>query len=286
MLRKVHSKLGTAGFIISIVALVAALSGGAYAASGGLTGKQKKEVEKIAKSVSKPGKTGATGPAGTTGAKGETGATGGQGPQGGPGGQGEPGAKGETGAAGASGTEGNPGISPTVVELSPTAAGKCEGVGGVKVIGVEPGEEGSACNGKNGTNGTGGGGEYPEHLPAGRTMSGYWQILGAASPQIGTFGAVTTISFPLPLAVATSETVLVKESDPSQVEEEKCPGTGEEPKASAGVLCLYVLGNNSETEPLTLKAGAGKAFGAELVFEPSDKGFGSWAVTAPAAPGA
>ncbi|MBA3867401.1 MAG: hypothetical protein H0X42_13840 [Solirubrobacterales bacterium] len=46
---RIHQKLGTAGFIISIVALVAALGGGAYAASGGLSGKQKKEVEKIAK---------------------------------------------------------------------------------------------------------------------------------------------------------------------------------------------------------------------------------------------
>jgi hypothetical protein len=48
MLRRVHQKLGTAGFVISIVALVAALGGGAYAASGSLSGKQKQEVSKIA----------------------------------------------------------------------------------------------------------------------------------------------------------------------------------------------------------------------------------------------
>ena len=53
MLTRIHRKLGTAGFVISIVALVAALGGGAYAASGGLTGKQKKEVEKIAKKYAK-----------------------------------------------------------------------------------------------------------------------------------------------------------------------------------------------------------------------------------------
>jgi hypothetical protein len=65
--------------------LVVALGGGAYAASGGLTGKQKKEVEKIAKSVSKPGKTGAAGPAGPAGAAG---------------------AKGDAGTAGTAGTNG------------------------------------------------------------------------------------------------------------------------------------------------------------------------------------
>ena len=33
MFDRIHQKLGTAGFVISIVALVAALGGGAYAAS-------------------------------------------------------------------------------------------------------------------------------------------------------------------------------------------------------------------------------------------------------------
>jgi hypothetical protein len=93
MLTKIHQKLGTAGFIISIVALVAALGGGAYAASGGLTGKQKKEVEKIAKKYA--GKPGATGPAGTAGAAG---------------GKGDTGAKGDSGAAGAAGTAGANGV--------------------------------------------------------------------------------------------------------------------------------------------------------------------------------
>jgi hypothetical protein len=67
-IRKVHEKLGTAGFIISIVALVAAMGGGAYAASGGLTKKESKEVEKIAKKYAgkyagKPGADGADGAA-------------------------------------------------------------------------------------------------------------------------------------------------------------------------------------------------------------------------------
>jgi hypothetical protein len=95
MFTKIHERLGTAGFVISIVALVAALSGGAYAASGGLTGKQKKEVTKIAKQYAgKPGAAGPTGPAGPAGA---------------PGAKGEVGAKGDTGNQGIQGVPGPPG---------------------------------------------------------------------------------------------------------------------------------------------------------------------------------
>jgi hypothetical protein len=100
-LSKLHQRLGTAGFIISIVALVAALGGGAYAASGGLSGKQKKEVEKIAKKYAgKPGPAGAAGPKGDTGAAGAAGA---KGDQGVPGAAGSPGAAGTAGAPGLTG---------------------------------------------------------------------------------------------------------------------------------------------------------------------------------------
>ena len=114
MFNRIHQKLGTAGFIISIVALVAALGGGAYAASGGLTGKQKKEVEKIAKSVSKPGKTGAPGPAGPAGA---AGAKGDAGPAG---------AAGATGTAGANGANGSNGTNGTTGFTSTLPGGKTE----------------------------------------------------------------------------------------------------------------------------------------------------------------
>jgi hypothetical protein len=98
MFSTIHQKLGTAGFVISIVALVAALGGGAYAASGGLSGKQKKEVEKIAKKYAgKPGATGATGATGPAGAAGTAGTTGAEGKTGQEGKQGLRGVPGETG---------------------------------------------------------------------------------------------------------------------------------------------------------------------------------------------
>jgi hypothetical protein len=106
MLTRVHQKLGTAGFIISIIALVAALGGGAYAASGGLSGKQKKEVEKIAKKFAgKPGATGATGAAGAPGAKGDAGAKGDTGSEGK---QGAQGIQGIQGIQGKQGIQGSP----------------------------------------------------------------------------------------------------------------------------------------------------------------------------------
>jgi Collagen triple helix repeat (20 copies) len=118
MISRIHGKLGTAGFIISIVALVAALGGGAYAASGGLTGKQKKEVEKIAKKYAgKPGPAGASGPTGLGGAKGDSGAkgdTGAAGANGTNGAPGTPGAKGEKGAKGDTGEAGKTGFTKTL----------------------------------------------------------------------------------------------------------------------------------------------------------------------------
>jgi hypothetical protein len=48
MISRIHSKLGTAGLVVALVALVVALTGVAFAASG-LNSKQKKEVKKIAK---------------------------------------------------------------------------------------------------------------------------------------------------------------------------------------------------------------------------------------------
>jgi hypothetical protein len=98
MFKRIHEKLGTAGLIIAVVALVAALSGAAIAAAPKLNPTQKKEVTKIAKKYA--GKPGATGPAGPQGPAGAPGAKGDAGVKGDPG---TPGAKGATGATGPAG---------------------------------------------------------------------------------------------------------------------------------------------------------------------------------------
>jgi hypothetical protein len=102
MFSRIQQKLGTAGFVIAIVALIVALGGAAYAAMPGLNSKQKKEVKKIATGLVKSGPAGPNGPAG---AKGDIGAQG---------------ASGATGAAGGTGPEGPPGPpGPTDTKLPP-----------------------------------------------------------------------------------------------------------------------------------------------------------------------
>ncbi|HVQ58663.1 MAG TPA: hypothetical protein VMS60_07120 [Solirubrobacterales bacterium] len=100
--RAIKEPFGTAGLIVACIALVVALGGGAYAASGGLTGKQKKEVKKIAKEVA--------GAPGAPGAPGLAGPAGPQGPQGPPGADGATGGKGATGATGKAGKDGVTGV--------------------------------------------------------------------------------------------------------------------------------------------------------------------------------
>jgi len=88
MLSRIHSKLGTAGLVVAVIALVAALTGAAFAA-GGLTKKQEKRVIAIAKKYA--GKQGPVGPQGPQGAKGDAGAKGDTGPKGEKGAKGDPG---------------------------------------------------------------------------------------------------------------------------------------------------------------------------------------------------
>jgi hypothetical protein len=100
MLNRIRDRFGTAGLVVSIMALVLALGGGAFAASGGLNAKQKKQVKAIAKTFAgKPGAAGAVGPAGPAGAKGDQGLKGDQGFKG------DKGDKGDTGDQGTFSTE-------------------------------------------------------------------------------------------------------------------------------------------------------------------------------------
>jgi hypothetical protein len=94
MFSRIHRRLGTAGLIVAVIALVVALAGTAFAVAG-LNKKQKKEVTQIAKRFAgHNGATGATGPAGAAGATGPPGVNGKDG---------APGPAGATGATGATG---------------------------------------------------------------------------------------------------------------------------------------------------------------------------------------
>jgi len=131
MLSRLHNKLGTAGLVVSIVALIAALSGAAIAAPKFITKPEAKkiatkEAKKWAKKIPGP-----TGPAGPQGAPGAPGAQGPVGPAGAPGAKGATGATGKTGAPGAPGDDGatgptgatGPGLEPMILPPGETETG-------------------------------------------------------------------------------------------------------------------------------------------------------------------
>lgn len=264
MISRIHRQLGTAGFVIVIVALVAALGGGAYAASGGFSAQQKSEIRRIAKGVVQPG------PQGSAGTPGSQGLPGPQGPQGA---QGAPGEQGLQGEKGDKGDRGFKGESVFVVPLdADNGTGHCEEGGGAKF--VDDTGEAFACNGEGGE---GGGGGYPDTLPTGHAETGFWESQGEKGFVLGNIFVVTTISFPLPLATAPTETVLI-DSDATAEEHAKCPGELFDPKATAGVLCLYP----ARVEPPATPGGPGaQKFGAVLFFPKTYETYGSWAVLAP-----
>jgi hypothetical protein len=136
MFSKMHRKFGTAGLIVAVVSLVAALSGAALAKGVIIT-----KLSQIAPGVQKKlkGKAGPPGPAGL------------QGPQG---------AKGDPGTPGAAGRDG---INPIGSEFS-GEKGACK-EGGVEIKG---GNISFVCNGAVGPTDT--------KLPSGKTLAGLWQF--------------------------------------------------------------------------------------------------------------
>jgi hypothetical protein len=226
------SKNITPASVLALVALVFAITGGAFAASGGGSSPSHATLTAIASKAKPKAKTAPRGPAGPKGATGVTGATGPAGPAGatGPGGSAGPaGAKGETGAGGATGPAGSQGEKGT------------------------PGNEGPEGNdGKEGSPWTAGG-----TLPSGKTETGTWGARFEGTAEAFSF---SSISFPIPLAASLTDKgpgeehtyyVTLEEQkeekgqkDPAGCEGEPKPGekvkgTVENPQAAKGNLCLY-----------------------------------------------
>ena len=262
--------------ILALVALVFAVTGGAFAATGATGGgsphgtltasaaAKKKAAPKPVRGPAGPkGATGATGPAGPAGPAGATGPGGAQGPQ---------------GPAGNNGSNGEKGLQG------------------------EPGK-----NGKNGEQGEQGppGEPWPAGgtLPAGKTETGAWGFATSIEAG-GSLEPLIPISFNIPLktALARADVHFVtnfewKEHIPAPPP--ACQGSPEAPSAAAGSLCIYaaqglessegksaLTGTGTDT-PGESAAGAGTA-GAVLVLEIAGIAgeraamAGAWAVTAPA----
>ncbi len=196
------------------LALVFAMSGGAYAASRYVITSTKQISPKVLKSLQ--GKAGASGAQGLVGAQGAAGPAG---PQG------SAGAKGENGTNGAAGT-------------SVTSAEAKAKIGPCKEGGSEfKAAAGTtyACNGEKGKEGTFGG----QALPAGKTLTGAFAATGFAEagfPEPGYSLAETAVSFALPVPgepvghyIPAGETTLPA----------GCTGNVHEPGAEEGNLCVF-----------------------------------------------
>ncbi len=266
MFASFRTRFGIPG-IISVIALVFAMLGGAYAASGpgndlaSASGKQSKQGKR-----GKPGKRGPAGPAGP---------------------QGLVGPQGPVGATGAPGGPGTDGISAKGSSFGPTeepVGEPCEGSGGVEV--TSSGSPAFVCNGKGGSPWTPDG-----TLPGGATETGSWFLETNAGGE-----GFSPLSLAVPLAAPLDEahTIAVKKevTPPAVCDDGVEPPPGpENPEADPGYLCIFtaeytgsglvVFGvrpsSNGEVEIATSKNGglvwAGDTGG------PGVLGWGTWAVT-------
>ncbi len=260
--------------VAATLALVFALTGGAFAATGGSggggspakatasvkggSGRQNQTVAVVAKKKKKTTSTrGPAGPAGKSGTNGTNGAPGANGPAG---------PAGPTGPAGA-GTQGEKGV---------------QGEKGLQ------GEKGTP-----GTNGTTG---FTETLPPEKTETGSWALgeVGALPANTTEIPARVPISFPIPLPPNPNALEPDEDIEPSHVHYVKtgetvmgCNGTFQAPEAEPGYLCIYestLISAKFHSVNNTGVGGEGAGpTGAQLVLftQEGGQGWGTWAVTAP-----
>jgi hypothetical protein len=278
MLSPLRNRFGIPG-VISVIALVFAMFGGAYAASN--------SGDRASSSAKKARK----GPKGPKGDKGEQGPVGPQGPKGEQGPKGDP---------------GEPGKSVTGKAL---ASGEGCGVGVTGVAYTLNGETTNVCNGKSAK---GGGGGLPATLPAGKSLTGAWAFgallripippANPEDPPTGEFyGAEiynVPISFSIPLADPLGETQ-VHYINPAgkevvgfgtEVDSTVCSGSTAEPTAESGHLCVYAeemhkagVASSTFIFKLDEEAPGASTAGARMWFlgtEGGATGYGAWAVTA------
>jgi hypothetical protein len=247
-----HPRFGIPG-VISVLALVFALFGGAYAATQPAS--QAKKAKKAVK-----------GPRGPRGLEGQKGATGAPGPQG------------LAGANGQNGAPGKDGIGVTVTEVEPEEV-ECEGRGGVIVQreGASSGSE--VCSGEEGSPWAAGG-----MLPAKATETGAWVFAGEGA--LTGFGTINVglASFALPLADPLEEShahLITAATTEQEKTDAGCLGTVSEPTATPGEFCAYVAELEKASYALSVPFGVSGVRMLFLTEGAEALGSGSWALTAP-----
>jgi collagen triple helix repeat protein len=294
---------------ISVIALVFAMLGGAYAASNdSSSGKATASAKK--------------GPRGPRGPKGPAGPAGPQGPAGPAGAKGDKGDKGDTGSAGQNGSPGAPGANGKSVVVKNVGPGlECE-EGGITVEVETSGVKNKVCNGKEGEKGEPGeNGEtgFTESLPPGKTETGSWAFGVTASgikveveeelkEAVKVPSAIhVPLTFNIPLAnnLGGSNVHYINPNGKEVHINEKfefieststaCLGTAANPKANSGHLCVYatqmtegiLMASEFIADPgskilFNPTAGSANKVGARLYVVPTanaQAGWGTFAVT-------
>ena len=272
MVTTLRTKFGIPG-IVSVIALVFAMLGGAYAADN--SGDDSKAT------ASAKAKKGPRGPRGPRGPVGPAGPAGPQGPAG---------PKGETGAAGANGKDGAAGPTGATGPIGP--AGPTGPAGATGATGAT-GAAGPA--GPKGDPWTAGG-----TLPSGETETGAWGgVTGVTEETEDNIVTElwTAIGFNIPLAAeiaaAKVKTVGIGGSDPACDDGAGEAGNAKKPEADPGFLCVFVGVSAGSGVPGVstfklddLSPGAsptGAILQVSVSAPDAEAGpvWGSWAVTAP-----
>lgn len=267
MFSTLRNRFGIPG-VISVIALVFAMFGGAYAASNSSGGGKATASAKAKKGPRGP--KGATGPAGPAGPQGPAGPAG---------------AKGDTGGTGNAGAPGAPGTPGTSVSNTALAKGNVNCPEGGAEFKVGAGTPTRACNGVTG---------FTKTLPSGKTETGTWSAFGSY-PEGGTHPAVA-ISYPIPLAASSAHYVILnQEETESSVEtpvegcELETEGATATPVAPPGTLCIFTRWEEAGSPQYLTYSPEGEGGDSPsggvlwVKVSPSQtmETFGSWAVTAP-----
>lgn len=290
--QRLREPFGKAGLTVAVIALVFAMLGGAYAATG-LNSKQKKEVKSIAKSFQGTGSAGAAGAKGDNGsngaqgAKGDTGVVGPQGPQGSQGKQGTQGPAGEAGMCSAAKPE-------CKLATGGVLTGVWSATGSRDVVGITettppvlvttPSIGLAAIS-------------FPVRVSPAPTAIGNFEFAAFTIGYQFKNGAIGLYG-PYPclegceghglLEQGEMEEILSAAEEAEDAYREVCPGDANNPKAKSGFLCIYRLSSNGNwssadsSSAAAAKSEVAHEFGVTVPFQFSSADAfvrGSWAVT-------
>ncbi len=278
MFSPLRNRFGIPG-VISVIALVFAMLGGAYAANNSSGGGKATASAKAKKGPRGP--KGATGPAGPAGAQGPAGANG------------KDGANGANGSNGASGTNGKSVVTAT---LNPGQGGCAEGGASVEVSG-ESATKKSVCNGEEGPAGNAGTPGSPWVVgtaPTGALLKGVWTLPPGYTAAAAGEVIPVSVSSVVPLNGAVLAHLVAAGPAANPSEPFGCTGTATAPVAppppgpGITLLCIYqgqVDATNVEANVNSGDNATASGAGVNVLFQSAGPGpvagRGVWAMQAP-----